>query len=103
MCFLKPVLEPLLALSNIGRTGIIRSISKPKGNVAAVETLGNLNAVECVFDRATSNRLVGICKRAVFVLLVLKEIGVDRTRCDTVTGGELLDLIGALYTVGAIP
>src|SRR5438105_13413739 len=103
MCFFQSIDEPLLALSNVCGAWIMRSVSEPEGNVAAVETLCNLDAVECVLHRAKPNCCVGIAKRTVFVLLILKEIGIDCTGRNTTPCGELLDLIGTLDTARAIP
>ena len=60
MCLFQPIHEPLLALANVCGARIVGAVSKPKGNIAAVETLSNLNAVECVLHRATPNYCVGI-------------------------------------------
>src|SRR3954447_4584924 len=103
MCFFQPFREPLFALPDVCSSGIVRSIRKPERDVAAVESFCYFNAVKCVLHRPPPYRLVGIAKRSVFVLLILKKVGIDGTGSHAVPAGELLHLIGALYAAWTIP
>src|SRR3954469_10584479 len=72
MSFFECLFEPLLTLTNVGRSRIIRSIRKPHSYVSAVELAGNLDAVASVLKRVFTDFCVGVSERSILVDLVLK-------------------------------
>src|SRR5580704_1422716 len=72
MRFLQKLGEPLLALPNICRSRIVGAVGKPHGDVAAMETTGDLDAVFRVLQRSLPDGWIGIAVGAIFVFLVLK-------------------------------
>ena len=69
--------QPANALAHALRAGIVGAVGHPQGNVARAEGRCNLNRVENVRESLGANLLGRIAERAVLVLLVLKEIGID--------------------------
>ena len=103
MGFLQSLFEPLAALTDVRGSGIVRSISEPERDISAVQTSSNFDAIFRVLQRALANRRIWIAKRAILIFLILKQIGVDRTRCNPVTAGKAFDLLRALHAIRTVP
>ena len=99
----KQFLEPLLALPDMRRAGIIRSIGEPQRNVAAAETRCDPDAVSGVLERARSHGRIRIPERPVFVFLVLKKVGIDRAGPHAVVRREFLNLLYTFDPARKIP
>src|SRR3954470_17578018 len=100
---LQTIFKPLLTLPDIGGTGIIGTISKPKRNIPALEATRDFDAVLGVLQSPLADRTIRIGKRAVFVFLILKEIWIDGAGRHAITAGEVLDLVGAMNALWAVP
>src|SRR3954466_850211 len=100
---LQTIFKPRLALPDIGGTGIIRAISKPKRNIPALEAKRDFDAVLGVLQSPLADRTIRIGKRAVFVFLILKEIWIDGAGRHAITAGEVLDLVRAPLSFWAAP
>src|SRR5580658_9454123 len=103
MALLQHVSEPLLTLPDVRGSGIVGAVGKPHGNVAALETSCNLNAVFGVVQRALANRWIRIAEGTVLVFLILEESGVDRTGKNSIAPGIFLDVAGAVGAVRTVP
>src|SRR3984957_21255224 len=64
---------------------------------------GNLNAVLRVLQGAFTNGGIGIAERTEFVFLILKKIGINRARQNSVTLGVILDVVCTTHAAGAVP
>src|SRR5207302_3789999 len=76
MRFLQRFSKPFLALSDVRRPGIVRTVRKPKRYVPALEALRDFDAVFCVLQGAPADGAIRICERSVLVFLILKKIGI---------------------------
>src|SRR5256885_12811115 len=95
--------KPFFAPANVRRTRVIRSIREPHGNIATPQTPSHLNAILHVLERPCPHGCVWIPERTVFILLVLKEVGVYRSCLHPKTFRKLVDLINAVYAFRKIP
>src|SRR5437588_7496379 len=77
MRFLQRFSKPFLALSDVRRPGIVRTVRKPKRYVPALEALRDFDAVFCVLQGAPADGAIRICERSVLVFLILKKIGIN--------------------------
>ena len=62
MRLLSAFLEPLLALPDIRRARIVGTVGKPHGNISAVQTPGDFDAVLRVLQGALANGGSGLPK-----------------------------------------
>ena len=92
--------EPLLAMADVGGAGIVGAVGEPHGDVAAFQAGCDFNAVAGVLQGGFTDGGIGIAERSVFVVLVLKQIGINRAGLHAILGGEFLDLVGTGHTVG---
>src|ERR1019366_4276694 len=99
----KSLLKPANAAADALGAGIIRAVGKPQRYVARIEALADLDAVQDMVDGLLTDRRRGIAKRAEFVFLILKEVGVDGTGTNAVLRFELRYLRYVIETVGQIP
>src|SRR5215831_18927653 len=74
----EPLREPTPPVPDILRAWIIRSVGEPQGYVAAVQTLGDPDAIDDVVEGGLPDFRIGVAKRAVLVNLILERIGIDR-------------------------
>src|SRR5690242_10699132 len=103
MRFLQRFSEPFLALPDVRSSGIIRTVREPKRYVPALQALRDFNAVFRMLQGATAHAIIGVSERSVLIFLILKKIGIDGTRPNSVAGSETPDFIGAVHAFGAIP
>src|SRR5579864_1208305 len=96
-------LKPALPLADVCRAWIIRAVGKPEGNVASLEASSDLNAVAGVLKRSRADRGIGVAKRAVLILLILKEVRIDGPGLHAVTIGEGPNFRDTMDAVGKIP
>ena len=61
-----------------------------------LQALRDLDAVLRVLQRSLANGRIGIAERSVLVFLILKEIGIDRSRQDAISVRKLLDVVDAV-------
>jgi hypothetical protein len=95
--------EPLLALPDIRGAGIVGPVGEPQRDIATAQAASDFNAVLYVFEGVSPDGGVRIAEGAVLILLILKEVRVDGTGFHTKTLGQLLNLIGAVYSGRKIP
>src|ERR1700677_5023239 len=95
--------EPLLAVQNARRPRIVRAIRKPHREIPAMEALCDGNTFSGVLERVFAHLLVRVAKGSVFVLLVLKKIGINRAGPNPVAAGKVLDLIRVPNSLRKIP
>src|SRR5215467_7452238 len=103
MGLLQSFRERLFALPDVRATRIVRTVGKPERDIPAVQTARDLDAVFGVPQGTPSNGFIGIPERAVLVLLILKQIRIDRSGSNPVAGRAALDFLRALDAVGTIP
>src|SRR5215467_6922112 len=103
MRFFEGLCKPLLALADVCSAGIIRAVCKPQGNISRVKPLCDFNAVFRVPQGTSTDGLIRIPERTILVFLILKKIGIDGSRRNSITGGQAPDFICALYAFRTIP
>jgi hypothetical protein len=96
-------LEPVLALANVGRSRIIRTIREPERHVTASEPLRDGRALAAVIQGPGTHDGIGVPERAELVVLVLKQIRVDGARHHAGSGGEGRDLGCVFESARKIP
>jgi len=74
------LLEPLLALADVGGAGIVGTVGEPQREVPAFQPAGDFDALASVLQSGLADGGIGIAERSVFVVLILKQIGIDRAR-----------------------
>src|SRR5882724_7448979 len=95
--------EPLLALPDVRRAGVIRSVREPHGDIPAVQAARDLDTVLCMLQCALANGRIGIAERTEFVFLVLEKVGVDSTGKYAIALGEFLNRVSASDALRAVP
>src|SRR5258708_7129143 len=93
---LQPFLEPLFSVADVGCPGIVRAVCKPHGNIAAMQAAADLDAVFGVLESSFANRLIRIAKGAMFIILILEQVGIDRTRLYPVLFCQFRDFVRAI-------
>src|SRR6201981_3529697 len=102
MRFLKCFRKPLLALTDVGRPGIIRTVRKPKRNIPRVQALGDFDAVFGMLQSPPTDRAIRIPERSVLVFLILEEIRIDGSRGHPVAAPKTPAFFGAFFPFRAI-
>jgi hypothetical protein len=83
--------------------GVVAAVGDPEGDVAASEGAADLDGIQQVREGVPANFGARVADGPELVLLVLKQIWVDRTRTDVVFALEILDFRDVGFAVGKIP
>ena len=81
----------MLAAANVSRPRIVRAVGEPQRNVSAFETARDGNAFLAVAHRGGAHALSRIAEGPIFVLLVLKQVGIDGSGAYTRTLRQVRD------------
>jgi len=95
--------HPNDAIEDALGAGVVRAVGDPGRDVACVEALGDFDAIEQVAQGASADLRIGIADGAVFVLLRLKEVRIDRAGADGVFSFQLLDDGRIGNAIGEVP
>ncbi|SPE38951.1 hypothetical protein SBA3_300009 [Candidatus Sulfopaludibacter sp. SbA3] len=95
--------EPLAAMTDILRAGIIGPIGEPQRKVAASQPLGDFHAIQKVSERRRADCRIGIAQRPVLVDLILKHVRVDGPGAQPMRGGKRVHLGRVVRAMGQVP
>ena len=96
-------LEPALVLPHVGRAGVVGTVGEPGRDIAAAGGFGHFDGVENVIQSFGADGRVGVRERAVFIFLILKDVGAHGADADTQVEGALRGRGGVRHTAGEVP
>src|SRR5580704_787196 len=95
--------EPVLALPNIRRAGIVGPIREPQRDVPAAQAVCDVNALHAMLKGLLPDRFRGIAEGAKFVFLILKQVRIDGPNSYFVALCRGPDSLGVLGAAREIP
>ena len=97
------LLQPLDALADALRAGVVGAVGQPERDIARAQFAGDGHGVEHVRDGAFPDFRRRVAQRAVLVILVLEQVGIDGPGGDSVAGFEAANALNILDAVGQVP
>src|SRR6185437_2614818 len=96
-------LEPAHPLSHVLCSWVVRSVCKPRRDIPRAKCIRYRDALDDVIECHSANLRIRIPHGPIFVFLVLKDIGIYRTRRYAILRGERLDLTNLFQPLRKIP